>query len=53
MNMNNSDPIKPPKIVISLLDASCILNVCIPAKITTDKMAARAHDDDGETAPIH
>jgi len=38
------DPINPPRIVIHSLDAKFVLNICIPAKVSTVNVVANRND---------
>lgn len=38
------DPINPPRIVIHSLDAKFVLNICIPAKVSTVNVDANRND---------
>lgn len=38
------DPIKPPKIVIHSLDAKLVLNICIPANVSTVNVDANRNE---------
>ena len=38
------DPMNPPRIVIHSLDAKFVLNICIPAKVSTVNVVAKRND---------
>ena len=38
------DPMNPPRIVIHSLDAKFVLNICIPAKVSTVNVDANRND---------
>lgn len=50
--MNRTEPKKPPRMVNHSVDASCLLNICIPAKTNTDRRLESTRDVPVFTAAI-
>ncbi len=52
MKQKRREPIAPPRIVIHSVDANCVRNICIPANVTTAKVADNNSEMLLETAEI-